>query len=145
MGLFNKFFGTKQPAPPCTIHPEDKDLVCNEDVDWWNSLSIDDCEAFEQQDNVAIVAVLQNFMEKDGLSEEDASKKIRTNFPYYYLSLEQRNEEHFPLSNLDAKLPYVLKERINRALMDRKIDSHALNQASSFNALIRGLIRAGSI
>lgn len=108
-------------------------------------LSIDDCKAFEQQHNVTIVAALQNFMEEGGLTEEEAARKVRTNFPFYYWSLEQRDEECFPLSNSDVKLPYVLKDRINRALMGSKIDSHALNHASSFNALIRDLIQSGSV
>ncbi len=145
MGIFGKIFGSKQPAPPCAIHPSDKSLVRNEDVVWWDSLSLDDCMAFEQQDNVAIVAAIQHFIEEDGLTEEDAARKVRTNFPFYYWSLEQRDEEHFPLSNSDAKLPYVLKDRINRALMGGKIDSHALDHASSFNALVRELIQSGSV
>jgi len=144
MGLFGKLFGSKQPAPPCAIHPSDESLVRKEDVDWWDSMTIDDCKSFEQQDNVTKVAAIQKFMEEDGLSEEEAAKKVRTNFPFYYWSLEQRYEEFFPLSESDAKLPYVLKDRINRALMARKIDSQSLSQSSSFNALVRQLIRSGS-
>ena len=144
MGLFGKLFGSKQPAPPCAIHPSDESLVRKEDIEWWDSLSIDDCKAFEQQDNVTKVAAIQKFMEEDGLSEEEAARKVRSNFPFYYWSLEQRDDEFFSLSDSDAKLPYVLKDRINRALMAQKIDVQSLNQTSSFNARARQLIRSGS-
>ena len=145
MRLFGKTFGSKQPAPPCAIHAIDKTLVRDEDVAWWNGLSLDDCKVFEQQDNLTKVAAIQKFMEEDGLSEEEAAKKVRCNFTFYYWSLEERDDEHFPLSASDAKLPYVLKDRINRALMSRKIDSEALSRASSLNALVRDLIRSGTV
>lgn len=145
MGLFGKIFGSKQPAPPCAIHPSDKTLVRDEDAAWWNGLSLDDCKAFEHQDNITKVAAIQKFMKEDGLSEEEAAKKVRCNFPFYYWSLEQRNDEHFPLSASDAKLPYLLKDRINRTLMSRKIGREALSCASSLNALVRDLIRSGTV
>jgi hypothetical protein len=145
MGLFGKLFGSKQPAPPCAIHNSDRVLVRDSDVAWWSGLSLDDCKAFEQQDNVTRVAALQKFMEEDGLSEEEAARKIRVTFPFYYWAIEQREDEHFPLSASDAKLPYVLKDRINRALMSRKIDRQSLSKATSFNALIRELIQSGAV
>lgn len=145
MGLFSKIFGSKQPAPPCTIHPSDEFLVREEDVAWWNGLSLDDCKAFEQQDNITIVAALQKFMEEDGLSEEDAAKMVRRSFPFYYWALEQRDDEHFPLSASDAKLPYVLKDRVNRAIISGKVDRQVLSRSSSLNALIRDLIRSGKV
>ena len=76
MRLFGKTFGSKQPAPPCAIHAIDKTLVRDEDVAWWNGLSLDDCKVFEQQDNLTKVAAIQKFMEEDGLSEEEAAKKF---------------------------------------------------------------------
>ena len=108
MGLFGKLFGSKQPAPPCAIHPSDKDLVREEDVAWWDGLSIDDCKTFEQQDNIAVGMSIKHSMEDDGLSEEDAVKKVRRILPWYYWTLEQRDNEHFPASSPDAKLPYVM-------------------------------------
>lgn len=144
---YGKFSGPNKHAPPCAIHSSDKTLVRNEDVEWWNGLSVEDCKAFEQQDNITKMAALQEFMEEGRLSKEAAAKKVRTNFPFYYWSLEQRqqDEERFQLSTSDAKLPYILKDRINRATMSHKIDSDALNNASSFNALIRNLIRSDSV
>lgn len=142
MGLFGKLFGSKQPAPPCAIHPDDRAFVRTEDQEWWNSLSLEDCKALEEQDNVFRVAALIHFMEDDRLPEEEAVKKLRLQFAFFYWTLEQRAEEHFQLTAADAKLPYVLKDRVNRALMAGKIDRSALSRASSTNALIRQLIRA---
>jgi len=145
MGLFRKLFGAKQPAPPCTIHPHDQDLVKPEDVAWWNELSFDDCQAIEKEDNVFRFAAFKKFIEIDGLSDAEAGKKVRLAFPIFYWKLEHRAEEKFNLAATDAKLPYVLKDRINRALMSRLIDKQAVEQASSFNALVRQLIRSGRV
>jgi hypothetical protein len=143
MGLFGKLFGSKEPAPPCAIHPDDQSLVRREDQEWWNDLSLDDCKSLEQQDNVFRVAALQKFMRDDGLPEEEAAKKLRLQFPFYYSTIKLRAQEHFQLSAADAKLPYVLKDRVNRAMTSGKVDRAALGRASSMNALVRELIRSG--
>ncbi len=143
MGFFAKLFGPKQPAPTCEIHPEDKALVRTEDDEWWASLSLADCKLFEKTDNVFLVGALQKFIQNDGLSEEEAAEKVRRQFPFYYWTLEQRAEEHFRLSAADAKLPYVLKDRVNRAVMGGKMNRAKLTSASSMNALIRDLLRLG--
>jgi len=145
MGLFGKFFGGRQPAPPCTIHPDDRDLVSPEDIEWWNKLSLQDCQALEQEDNLFRLAAFTKHMETDGLSAEEATKKVRRSFPVYYWKLEHRDDEKLPVGTDDAKLPYVLKDRINRAVMGRLIDKNAVMQASSMNALVRELIRSGRI
>lgn len=145
MGLFGKLFGSKQPAPPCAIHTEDRSLVRREDEEWWNALSLNDCKTLEQQDNVFRDAALRKFMEEDGLAEEEAAKKVRLQFPFYYWTLQQRAEEHFRLSASDAKLPYVLKDRVNRALTSGAIDRNALGRASSMNALVREIIQCGRL
>ena len=143
MGLFSKLFRARQSAAPCAIHADDRDLVRAEDIDWWNGLSLDDCTVLEQEDNVFRFASWRKFVETDGLSDTEAGKKVRLSFPTFYWILEHRVEEKFSLGILDAKLPYVLKDRINRALMSRLIAKQAVAQASSFNALVRQLIRSG--
>ena len=145
MGLFGRIFGSRQSAPPCAIHSDDRTLVREADTTWWNSLSLDDCKALEQEDNITKVAALQKFMEKDGMSEESAARKVRLNFPFYYWAIEQRDQEHFPLSASDAKLPYALKDRVNLAVTSGAINRQLLSNASSLNALVRTLIGAGRI
>lgn len=143
MGLFGKIFGTVKPAPPCEIHPDDRDLVRPEDVEWWNSLSLDDCLLMEKNDNVYRLAAFQKFREQDGLSVDDAGKKVRLQFPTFYWSLKSRAEEKFKLNAADAMLPYVIKNRINCAIVSGQIDKHSVQTAPSFNALMRQMIRAG--
>jgi hypothetical protein len=145
MGLFNRIFGSKQPAPSCEIHPDDRTLVRPDDIVWWNSLSLVDCRQLEEGDNVFRLASFQKFMETDRLTEVEAGKKVRLSFPTFYWRLEHRADEKFKLEADDAKLPYVLKDRINRAVIRRLVDRQVVERSSSFNALIRQLIRSERI
>lgn len=145
MGLFGKLFGGRRPAPECTIHPDDFDLVSTADIEWWKKLSLQDCQALVQEDDIFRLGVLSQYTKVDGLSAEDAAKKVRRAYPFYYLTLEHRKNEKFSVGLDDARLPYVLKNRINRAVINQFIDPVRLDQASSMNALIRVLIRTGKI
>ncbi len=145
MRLFSKLFGAKRPAPPCPIHPDELDLVRPEDVEWWSGLSFENYQAWEKEDNFFRYMAFKDFVETDGLSSAEAGKKVRHFFSMFYGNLEERAEEKFNLGAADARLPYVLKDRINRAVMSGIIDKQALEQASSFNALVRQLIRSGRI
>lgn len=145
MGILGKLFGSPQPAPPCAIHDDDRPLVKQQDIEWWNGLSIRDCQSFESQDNASRVAALRQFMEKDGMPEADAAKKVRLSFPFFYWQLQHRSEEVFSLCADDAKLPYVLKDRVNRAAMMGLINKQAMSTFPSVNALVRYLIKQGRI
>jgi hypothetical protein len=143
MKLLRKLFGKS--APPCQIHHHDQDLVIKEDIEWWSSLSIQDCQLLEQEDNHFKFAAFIKNMEMDGLSSDESARKVRLSLPYYYGKIEERDDEPFSIGAEDAKLPYVLKDRINRAVVNGMIDQKKLLQASSINALVRGLIRSGKI
>jgi hypothetical protein len=145
MRLFGSLFGYMRPTPACEIHTNDEVLVREEDVSWWNSLSRADCKALEQEDNELRLTALQKFMEEDGMTEEAAIRRVRRLFPIYYRTLEQRDEEHAPVAEADARLPYVLKDRVNQAVMNGTIDLVAADHASSMNALIRELINSGKM
>jgi hypothetical protein len=145
MGLFERLFGPKPPAPPCAIHPEDRDLVRAEDVEWWNGLSLTRYRALEREDMASRVAAFRRFTESEGLSDQAAGEKVRVTFPTYYSTLVHREDEKFLLGATDAKLPYVIEARVSRAVRDRVIDQQAVARASSFNALVRRLIRSGRI
>lgn len=145
MGLFSKLFGSKQPAPACAIHSDDRDLVRQDDMEWWNRLSFNDCQALEQEDNVFRRTAFEKLIAADGLPNVVAGEKVRLTFPTYYRTLEQRADEKFTLGGVDAKLPYVLKDRVSRGVRKKVIDQRAIQGASSFNALARQLIRAGRL
>jgi hypothetical protein len=143
MRLFGKLFGTRRPPAPCAIHTDDRDLVRPEDMEWWNSLSVKECRGFDRDDNATRLAAFRSLIERGGFPDAAAGEKVRLTFPTYYRNLEHRADEKFTLDAADAKLPYVLKDRVNRAVRKRVIDKQAIAGASSFNALVRKLIRDG--
>ena len=95
MGILGKIFGTRQPAPPFEIHPDDQDLVTPEDIIWWNTLTVNDVVQLVETDNVFRYAAWKKFMARDGLSNLDAGKKVRLHWPTYYTLLVYRADEKF--------------------------------------------------
>ena len=65
--------------------------------------------------------------------------------PWFYGKLEERENESLNLVSDDAGLPWILKGRIVEAVLAGKINKENLEQASSANALIRRLVRAGNL
>lgn len=145
MGFLKKLFGSKQAAPSCEVHPDDKDLVRPEDWAWWNSLSFDDVLALEEGDKPFQLALYTKFQQKDGLDREAAAKKVRLAMPYYYLKPSGRDDDRFYSDPNDKMLPYVLKNRINRAVANSLVDKQAMLVATSANAYFRQAIRSGRI
>jgi hypothetical protein len=147
MGFLKKLFAKGQPAPKLPVHPDDKELITEYDIQWWESLTLDDLKAFEQQDHVAQFALYIKLVKEDGLSSEEAVRQVRKIHPFYYATLDQRDDEPLGYSGEDAKLPYILKDRINKAVMKyiRKMDRNEIQSASSMNAIVRNLIRAGKV
>jgi hypothetical protein len=147
MGFLKKVLGKSQPAPNLPIHPDDKELITEYDIQWWQSLTLEDCKAFEQQDNVAQFALFMKLVKEDGLSEEQAARQARKSHLFYYGTLEQRDNEPLGFRGQDAKLPYILKDRANKAVIKyiRKMDKSEIESASSMNAIIRNLIRTGKV
>ena len=80
MGIFGKLFEQKKPAPSYEIHPDDKNLIKSQDIDWWKGLSMDSLKEIEQQDNVARMTAYTHFMESEGMSKEDAFPNLLFNF-----------------------------------------------------------------
>ena len=106
-----------------------------------------DVAAFEKQDGKAKVAMLRSFIANEGLPDEEALFKVRLSYPFYYLDSDMRSELRFELPDpeADALLPYLLKDRVNRALTGGLITRELLGQFTSLNALVRGLIRFGEL
>ena len=147
MGFLKKLFGTSQPAPNLPIHHDDKQLITEYDIQWWKSLTLDDCKRMEEEDNVAQFALYMKLVEKDNLSKDEAARQVRKSNLFYYGKLEQRDNEPMGFHGEDAKLPYILKDRANKAVIKyvRKIDKNEIGSASSMNAIIRKIIRAGKV
>jgi hypothetical protein len=77
MGFLKKLFRTSQPAPSLPIHPDDRELVTEYDIQWWESLTIDDLKLFELEDNTARLALFMKLTKEDGLSKEQAARRVR--------------------------------------------------------------------
>lgn len=107
-------------------------------------MSLHDLKSFFMLDNSLRLALFSKLRE-EGLPDAEAAKKVRLLCLHFYLTPEERSHENFQLGADDAKLPYVLKDRINRATLRRVIDKQAVEQSSSINALVRQLIRSGRI
>ena len=145
MGFLKRLFGTREPAPDLPVHPDDKDLISDYDRHWWKSLTLEDCKAFEQEDNDYKLALFMKLCEESGLSEEEATEHVKKSVIRYYGTLEQRDYD--PFTGDDARLPYILKDRVNIAVMKYIVtmDKNEVDSASSMNAIIRNLIRSGKV
>ena len=145
MGILSEASVQNLSVPACEIDPDDMDLVREEDLSWWKSLSLGDCMALEEADIAFHLSSFIYFVMGEGLSVEDAAKRISRHFPSYYMSLDSRVDEGSALTGGDVKLPYVLKDRVNLAAISGAIDLQglALGLGSSVNALVRQAIRTG--
>jgi hypothetical protein len=147
MGLFSKILGGGQPAPNLPVHPDDKELITEYDIHYWESLTLDDFKAFQKQDIFFQFALFKKLVEEDGLSNEEAVKQVRKIHPFYYTTLEEREDEPLGFREDDAKLPYILNGRVNKAVIKyiRKMDKSEIASTSSMNAILRNIIRTGKV
>jgi len=134
-----------QPAPPCDIHPDDRGLAGPADIDWWKGLSVSDVQALDVEDQMFRYSAFVKFVERDGLSDQEAGRRIRQMSQAYYMALEDRADEQLAWGQDDLKLPYMIKERVNRAVVAGVITRDVVRTASSFNAVVRRLIAKGQI
>jgi len=143
MGIFGKIFGSKKPTPSYEIHPEDQALIKDEDSNWWKSISLDDLKKLEKQDNITRMTMYSYLKDEQGLSDDDALNEVKKSVPMYYLTLEQRASKPF-MDGDDAKLPYILKNRINHSIVPR-LTKESLDLTSSSHSLIRQLLIADEL
>jgi len=101
-------------------------------------MTIDSLKAIEQQDNVARMTAYTHFMESEGMSREDALNEVKISFPIYYLTLTQRLDKPFSEGE-GAKLPYLLKNRINNTIVP-KITKESMNSGAHIHSIIRRLL-----
>jgi hypothetical protein len=140
MGILGKLFGSKKPAPSYEIHPDDEGLVKSQDIDWLKTITMDDLKAIEQQDNIARMTLYTYCTETKGMSKEDALNEVKISFPIYYLTLTQRSDKPFTEGE-DAKLPYILKNRINNAIIP-KLSKELMSNGVHIHSLIRGHLKS---
>lgn len=142
-------FGRKNrmPVPPA-IHPNDVDLVGPRDVEWWFQQSPKGVESLSGQDVIAKMAFIAQRVEEKGTPMEEAHREVWRWFPMYYLSVEERDVGPDHLSEDDKRLPFAVKDRVNRANTNSAIGRRLkveLPLASSANAWYREAIRRNEI
>lgn len=141
MGLLRKVFGKHKSAPACEVDLADSKLVCEDDYLWWSTLSTVDFEALVDEDNVFKVMLFQKLTRDGGLTEDEALERVKRQFPIYYLHASDR-QSGVGFAGEDAKLPYLLKERVNKFVNSvLPGDPSLLANATSFNSLVRQMAR----
>ena len=134
-----------KPAPDLPIHPEDQELVSDADIAWWNSMTLEEMAKIERDDSATRTASIKHQIEGMGVTEEAAVRHTMRSLPWYYGRPGYRENQVLQLTSEDAGLPWVLEERVIKAVETGKITKKDCEQSSSINALIRRLIRAGRI
>ena len=99
----------------------------------------------EREDFATRTASIKYQIEKIGETEEAAVRHTMRSLPWYYGRPGERESQILGLTSEDAGLPWILKGRVIEAAETGKITKKDCEQSSSINALIRRLIRVGSI
>ncbi len=118
--------------------------VRDEDIRWWWNLNDIERRMMVKVDDMTRTAL---FMQKldSGKTPADAAAKVRKFHPMYGDPDDTSNT-----TGDDRPLPYELKDRVNvyiekKMTFDPEKSKARIEQASTFNALVREEIRAGNI
>lgn len=122
-----------------------KDGVRDEDIRWWWNMHDLERRMMVIVDDWSRLTVFNKLTEKDGFSEDEAAKRVGRSFPIFGDS-----EDTTHTIGDDRPLPYELKDRINiyvekRSHTDPEKFKKEIEDASTFNALIRKEIKKGNI
>jgi hypothetical protein len=122
-----------------------KEGVKDEDIRWWWNMHDLERRMMLKIDDIFRLALFAKLVEEDGLTKEEAAKRVRKLFPIFG---DPDDTTHS--SGDDRPLPYELKDRINnytmkRSMLDPERYKKEIEESSSFNALIRKEIRKGNL
>lgn len=141
MGLFSRLF--RPPiGGPHRIHPADADLVSETDVAWFSDLTENDIRSLGQQDDLFRLAAFTKFVD-EGMSDRDAARRVWEYFPYFYIDPSKRGDTPSGLTDEDAKLPFLIKDKVNRLASQGTLTKDLAERFGSMNAAIRYVIRGG--
>ena len=122
-----------------------KEGVKNEDIRWWWNMHDLERRMVTTADEWFQHALYLKLIEEDGLSRNEAAKRIRKFYPIY-----GDPDDTSVMTGEDRPLPIELKLRVNIYMTrSRQTDSKQfikdLEESSSFNALIRREIKKGGL
>jgi hypothetical protein len=120
-----------------------KEGVTDEDLRWWWNMHELERRMLQQDDFFArYIQFLKQ--REDGLTQEEALKKVGKHFPIF----GDPDDSDLGTGD-DRRLPYELKDRINiyveKRSHDKKRFKKEIEESSSFNALVRKKIKEGYI
>ena len=145
MTFLRELFGRGRPVPFLPVHPTDEALVGDADVAWWSSVTLWELKKYEREDAASRVVLIRSYMKYCRATKEAAAGKAMRSLPTFYGTLEQREAGLLDLAPDDAPLPWILRKRVDDAIVMGEVRKAELSRSSSMNALIRRLIRDGKI
>ena len=145
MELLGKLFGRGQPVPLLPVHPDDEALVSDADVAWWRSVTLWELKKRERDDAASRTVLVRSYMKYARDTKEGAVGRAMRSLPTFYGTLEQRQAGLSDLAPDDAPLPWILRKRVDDAIVMGEIRQADQSRSSSMNALIRRLIRDGKM
>lgn len=119
--------------------------VKDQDVIWWWNIHDLERRIMLKHDDWCKVTVFKKFREEDGLSKDEAGKRVGKTYPIF-----GNPDDTTHTTGEDRPLPFELKDRINiyvekRAKIDPEKFKEDVEESSSLNALIRKEIKKGNI
>ena len=118
--------------------------VRDEDIRWWWNMHDLERRMMIEDDNWSGFALFLKLKE-DGLSEEEAGKRVKKSRPIF-----GNPDDTSTSTGEDRPLPFEFKDRMNiyiqkRSQTDTEKLKNEIAESSSFNALIRKEIRKGAV
>ena len=125
-----------------TVHPDDKWLLRESDVQWLQKMGPDGIRGLSDNDDKYRGGLFLSLME-DGKTPEQAAAEVKKTFPMYYVDPSDRE---FPgMSSLeDAHLPFALKHRLGLFKLIG-LKRFGPSKYTSFNACVREVCRRGKL
>ena len=119
--------------------------VRDEDIRWWWNMHDLERRMMLKVDDINKSALFIKLIEKDGLDEKEAARRVRKSFPIFG---DPDDTTH--TFGEDRPLPYELKDRINfyiekMSQTDPEKLKKEIEKSSTINALIRKEIKKGNI
>jgi hypothetical protein len=125
--------------------PKRAEGVANEDIAlWWNMHDLER-RMICKVDEMNRILLFEKLVQGDGLTESEAARMVAKRFPIY------GDTNHLVLDTEDDRpLPFELKWRVNRYIMDRtKADPDKFQEeveaSTSLNALLRKAVKQGEL
>jgi hypothetical protein len=119
--------------------------VRDEDIRWWFNMNDVEMSILLRLDDVNRRALFTRLRREHGLSEGEAAKGVRKGYPIF-----GDPDDTTATKGEDRPLPYELKDRI-RSYVEKRMQGDPgtfkkeIEDASSFNALVRREVKMGSI